>query len=104
MTAAELIERLQTAHPDARVMFLPFGADEDELEDVGVAEVFAMPWTLKRCYHDEDVDEFLYSGKPERARADECGRVEYTSVRVVVLSVDEGFLRSRRYVRSPNGG
>ncbi|WP_341317469.1 hypothetical protein WN982_40065 [Paraburkholderia sp. IMGN_8] len=102
MTAAELIERLHTAHPDARVMFLPFGADEDGLEDVGVAEVFAMPWTLERCYHGGHVDEFLYSGKPDQAGADECGRVEYTSVRVVVLSVDEGFLRSRRYVRSPN--
>jgi hypothetical protein len=100
MTAAELIERLKAADPNARVLFLPFGADEDELEDVGVVEIFTLPWTIERRHHDNGIDEWLYSGEPEQPDADERGPVEYESVRVVVLSVDKQFLDSRRFIRS----
>ena len=99
MTAFELIERLQAADPDARVVFLPYGADEDELEDVGVVEVFPRAWTSVRRYYDRRVDEFLYSGSTEQVGGDDCERVERTAVKVVVLSVDTDFLASRNFVR-----
>lgn len=102
MTVSELIEQLRTADPDARVVFLPFGADEDELEDVGVVEVFAAPWTIERRHRDGSADEFLYSGSPQHMGSDSSERVEYEPVKVVVLSIDQEFLRSRNFARSPN--
>jgi hypothetical protein len=97
MTVAELIERLRLADPNATVMFLPSGADEDELEDVSAVAAFGPHWTRERGVDKGRPYEFIYAGQPRRGFREECENVVYDALAVVVLSVDDEFLRSRRF-------
>ncbi|CAN7177364.1 hypothetical protein [Caballeronia sp. LjRoot31] len=45
MTVAELMEILRNADPLARVTFLRWGADEDEVEEVDAVRVPGRTWT-----------------------------------------------------------
>ena len=98
MTVVELMEILRAADPIAKVTFLPWGADEDEVEEVNAVRVPERKWTCEtyswkgqeyKSFHQEGPCTDLPSGYKDVV-------VEYVSV--VILSVDTEFLSSRRFI------
>jgi hypothetical protein len=96
MNVRELMQRLRVANPDATVLFLPWGADEDELEEIRAIAVYRDAWTHESGRFASNGYEVYYPGDV-RGRC-ELGYedVRATSVQVVVLCVDDEFLRTRR--------
>ncbi|WP_165087291.1 hypothetical protein [Caballeronia sp. SBC2] len=97
MTAAELIELLRTANPRALVVFLPWGADEGQAEEVGAVAVLKQKWTRERLTEKGRLYESLYPGEPREELRTESENIAVDSVAVVVLASDAAFLNSRRF-------
>lgn len=96
MKVSELLELLREADPEARVMFMPPGADEQDAQEVRDNYSSDVRWT-----HESGVDkgrqyEFLYPGEPHRDLRTDCQQVTYVRVSVVVLVAEEEFSRSAR--------
>jgi hypothetical protein len=96
VTVFELVEILQTADQQATVVFLPWGADEDEVEEVKAVAVPERQWTRETFTAKGREYMTLYPGGPRTDLGPECENVVDESVSVVVLSVDNEFLSSRR--------
>src|ERR1700694_2632420 len=96
MNVRELMQKLVVADPDAMVLFLPWGADEDELEEVRAIAVFRDTWTHESGRFASDGYEVYYPGGVRGRSEPGYEDVHATSVQVVVLCVDDEFLRSRR--------
>jgi hypothetical protein len=95
MKVSELLELLRRADPEARLIFMPPGADEQDAQEV--RDIFSsdVRWT-----HESGVDkgrqyEFLYPGEPHRDFRSECEQLTYHSVSVVFLTDDDSDHRSR---------
>ncbi|QIE22863.1 hypothetical protein SBC2_08760 [Caballeronia sp. SBC2] len=97
MRVRDLLHKLRDVDPDAMVMFLPLGADEDELENVNAFATFGPHWTRERGVDKGRPYEFIYAGEPNRELRQQCDNVVYDALAVVVLSVDDEFLRSRHF-------
>jgi hypothetical protein len=94
MKISELLELLRRADPEAQVMLLPSGADEDDAQEV--RDIFS---TEVRWTHEHGVDkgrqyEFLYPGEPHCDFRSQCEQVTYVRVNVVMLAAEEEFSRS----------
>ncbi|MGU7783269.1 hypothetical protein [Burkholderia sp. PU8-34] len=94
MTVKELMEALSTAAPEARVLFLGFGADLDEAVEVSAVCSDRRPWTHEDGAYGRGRYEVYYRGAPVVREAG-YSDVNTQSVRVVLLSEDAPFLASR---------
>ncbi|MFL9889345.1 hypothetical protein P0D71_07160 [Paraburkholderia sp. RL17-383-BIF-A] len=93
MKVSELLELLRRADPEARLMFMPPGADEQEVRDIVSSDV---RWT-----HESGVDkgrqyELLYPGEAHRDLRTDCEQVSYATVSVVLLLTEEESSRLTR--------
>lgn len=92
----ELLELLRRADHEARLMFMPPGADEQDGQEV--RDIFSsdVRWT-----HESGVDkgrqyELLYLGEPHRDLRTDCEQVSYVRVSDVLLVAEEEFSRLAR--------
>ena len=98
MTVSELVERLGTADPMATVVFLPWGADEDEVEEVDAVAIPGRMWTRESFTMSGREYETFHEGGSRTDLGPECKNVVEQPVSVVILCADVDFLRSRRFV------
>jgi hypothetical protein len=100
MKVSELLELLRSTDPEARVMFMPPGGDEQDAQEVRNIFSSDVRWT-----HESGVDkgrqyEFLYMGEPHRELRTDCENVTYERVMVVLLAADEATLHLDASVKS----
>jgi len=82
MTAAELMELLRGAEPEAEVLFMqPYA---DEADAVEIVDIQTTAWTLERGRYGAGSYSAYYAGEPE-PRGDGYQSVEYRRLSVVVL-------------------
>ena len=96
MKVSELLELLRRADPEARLMFMPPGADEQDAQEVRDIYSSDVRWT-----HESGVDkgrqyELLYPGEPHRNFRTDCEQVSCARVSVVLLVAEEEFSRLAR--------
>jgi hypothetical protein len=96
MTVADLMDRLRDADPDATVMLLPNGDDEQDAQEVRAITVGGVGWTYERGIDKGRAYEFLYAGEPHIELRTDCEDVTYKKVDVVMLAADEESLHSAR--------
>lgn len=88
------MEALSTVPPDARVLFLVYGADLGEVVEVSAILADDCRWTHEGGIYGASRYEAYYRGGPA-ARDAGYSSVTTSSVQVVLLSEDGGFLTSR---------
>jgi len=98
MTVFELVKILRTADPRATVAFLPWGADEDEVEEVDAVVVPRRMWTRETFNSSGREYKTLHEGAARTDLGPECKNVVQQSVSVVILCVDTDFLSSRHFM------
>ncbi|OYD77401.1 UNVERIFIED_ORG: hypothetical protein BDU10_2502 [Burkholderia sp. CF145] len=86
MKVSELMELLRGAHPDARVMLLPYGSTEEDAQEVRCIHLGGVNWTRERGLDKGREYEFLYPGEPHRDVRTDCEQVAYETVSVVLLA------------------
>ena len=98
MTVIELMTILRSADPLAKVAFLPWGADEDEAEEVDAVCVPAIAWTRETYSWMGRKYKTLHQDEPRTDLPPEYENVAIETVSIVILSVDADFLKSRRFL------
>jgi hypothetical protein len=98
MTVVQLMEILCTADPLARVAFLPWGADEDELEEVDAVHLPRMAWTRESYRWKGQEYNTLHREGPCADLPPGSENAVVESVSVVILSVDADFLSARQFI------
>jgi hypothetical protein len=98
MTVAELMEILRTADPLAKVAFLGWDADEDEVEEVDAVRVPGKRWTQETYSWKGQQYKALHQEGPCTDLPSGCKNVVVEYVSVVILSVDTEFLSSRQFI------
>ena len=88
------MEALNTAPPDATVLFLTYGADLGEAVEASAVLADDRRWTHEEGVYGASSYEAYYRGGPAVREAG-YSNVNTRSVRVVLLSEDAGFLTSR---------
>ncbi|AME23747.1 hypothetical protein AXG89_07680 [Burkholderia sp. PAMC 26561] len=98
VTVVDLMKILRTAEPLARVTFLPWGADEDGVEEVDAVRVPERKWIRETYFWKGQECKALHQEGPctDLPLGSENAVVE--SVSVVILSVDVDFLSSRQFI------
>ena len=94
MTARELMGALNTAPPDATVLFLAYGADLGEAVETSAVLVDDRHWTHEEGDYGAGRYEAYYRGGPAVREAG-YSNVNARSVQVVLLSEDADFLTCR---------